>query len=75
MKMFLNIYIYIYIEKERELSSSALTPSITLSNVMPPNNLLLNSYFGNLTLNYVFYMFLTYISIFMLIIYYLLFYP
>ena len=47
--MFLNIYIYIERERERELSSSTLTPSITLSNIMPLNNLLLNSYFGNLT--------------------------
>ena len=25
-----------------------VTPGVTLSNVIPPNNLLLNSYFGNL---------------------------
>ena len=27
-----------------------ITPSVTLSNVTPPNNLLLNSYFENFTI-------------------------
>ena len=46
------IYIYIYIEREREREREfwiQVTLDITLSNVTPPNNLLLNSYFENLT--------------------------
>ena len=35
-----------------------LTPSVTLNNVTPPNNLLYNSYFENLTIElYVLYVF------------------
>ena len=47
-----------------------VTPGITLSNVTASNNLLLNSYFG-MPLNYMFYMCLTCMPIFMPIKYYL----
>ena len=54
-----------------------LTPSVTLNNVTPPNNLLYNSYFENLIveLHDMFYMFLTFMLIFMSIGCYLLFDP
>ena len=49
-----NIYIYIYRESERE----RVTLGVTLNNITPPINLLLNSYFENLTIElYVFYIF------------------
>ena len=49
-----NIYIYIYIERERE----RVTLGVTLNNITPPINLLLNSYFENLTIElHVFYVF------------------
>ena len=44
-----NIYIYIYIERERERERERVTFSITLNNVTLLNNLLLNSYFENST--------------------------
>ena len=42
-----------------------VTSGVTLNNVIPPNNLLLNSFFENPMLNYMFYMFLTCMPIFM----------
>ena len=42
-----------------------VTPSVTLSNIISLNNLLLNSYFENHIVNYMFYMFLTCIPFFM----------
>ena len=39
---------YIYIERERE-GWVQVTSSVTLSNIIPPNILLLNSYFKNPT--------------------------
>ena len=44
MKGTIYIYIYIYI-----YSWIQVTPGVTLRNVTPPNNLLLNSYFENST--------------------------
>ena len=41
-----SLYIYIYIY----MGWVQITFGITLSNVTPPNNLLLNSYFENLTI-------------------------
>ena len=52
VKVTLSQFIYIYIEREREREREfwiQVTLDITLSNVTPPNNLLLNSYFENLT--------------------------
>ena len=50
VKVTLSQFIYIYIEREREREFwIQVTLDITLSNVTPPNNLLLNSYFENLT--------------------------
>ena len=53
-----NIYIYIYIERERERERERVTLGVTLNNITPPINLLLNSYFENLTIElHVFYVF------------------
>ena len=50
VKVTLSQFIYIYREREREREFwIQVTLDITLSNVTPPNNLLLNSYFENLT--------------------------
>ena len=46
---YLDIYIYIYIY-EYILGWVQVTPITTLSNIIPSNNLLLNSYFENLTI-------------------------
>ena len=54
-----SVYIYIYIYRVK------VTSGLTLSNVTPLNNLLLNSYLKIQLLNYTFLMFLTCISIFM----------
>ena len=43
------------------MSWPQFTPSVTLSNIQSLNNFLLNSYFEIQSLNYMFYMFLTYI--------------
>ena len=63
------IYIYIYRERERERERERgwvqAIHGVTLNNVIPPNNLLLNSFFENPMLNYMFYMFLTCMPIFM----------
>ena len=69
-------YIYIYRERERERERATeregvgfklhqVILGITLSNVTLPNNLLLNSYFKIPQLNYMFYIYLTCMLIFM----------
>ena len=62
------IYIYIYREREREgvgFKLHQVTLGVTLSNITLPNNLLLNSYFKIPPLNYIFYIYLTYMLNFM----------
>ena len=48
-----NVTFYVLELKKKEgklhIWSLSYTPYVTLNNIMPPNNLLLNSYFKNLT--------------------------